>query len=199
MSSGNCGATCLVALLSYVKIQHRRIGISYPQTEIKKEPSYNVSVSAFLSCATNEALTASPKDPTSERTSSFLGQSLRFARGNLLALFECQTLYVCHLMVSAKKCFVKLFESCEILSVYKLNESARLRALRAKNVLTCQRALRTYVPMCLACLCAHVLTCLPCSRANVLCVLTSQCASFDVTIFSSAAIVAEVAHTVDKI
>ena len=54
----------------------------------KKELSYNVSVSAFLSCATNEALTASPKDPTSERTSSFLGQNLKFARGNLFALFE---------------------------------------------------------------------------------------------------------------
>ena len=102
MSSGNCGATCLVALLSYVKIQHKRVGISQTQTEIKKEPSYNVSVSAFLSCATNETLTASPKDPTSERTNSFLGQSLRFARGNLFALFECQTLHACHSMVSAK-------------------------------------------------------------------------------------------------
>ena len=96
MSSGNCGATCLVALLSYVKIQHRKIGISQTQTEIKKEPSYNLSVSVFLSCATNEALTASLKDSTSERTSSFLSQSLRFARGKLFALFECQTFNVCH-------------------------------------------------------------------------------------------------------
>ena len=56
-------------------------------------------------------------------------------------------------------------------------ESAKLRALRAKNVLTCQRALRAhvpYVPTCLACLRAHVSCVLMCSRANVLCVLTCQ-------------------------
>ena len=34
-------------------------------------------------------------------------------------------------------------------------ESAKLRALRAKNVLACQRALRAHVPTCLACLRAH--------------------------------------------
>ena len=104
------------------------------------------------------------------------------------------------------------------------NESAKLRALRAKNVLTCQgalraylstsqRALRAYMLTCLACLCAHVPcvltgsranvscvpTCLACLRAHVPCVLTCQRASFDVTIFSFAAIVAEVAQTVDKI
>ena len=80
-------------------------------------------------------------------------------------------------------------------------ESAKLRALRAKNVLTCQRALRAHVPTCLtcqralrayvltclACLCAHVPTGLACLRANVPCgltcsralrvyVLTCQCA-----------------------
>ena len=38
-------------------------------------------------------------------------------------------------------------------------ESAKLRALRAKNVLTCQRALRAQVPTWLACLRAHVPTC----------------------------------------
>ena len=93
------------------------------------------------------------------------------------------------------------------------NESAKLRALRAKNVLTCQgalrayvstsqRALHAYVPTCLACLRANVScvpTCLACLRAHVPCVLTCQRASFDVTIFSFAAIVAEVAQTVDKI
>ena len=68
-------------------VQYRIIGLSQTQTKINTS-SYSVSVSAFLSCATNEALTDSPKDPTSERTSSFLGQSLRFARGNLFALFE---------------------------------------------------------------------------------------------------------------
>ena len=52
------------------------------------------------------------------------------------------------------------------------NESAKLRDLRAKNVLTCQRALHAYVPTCLAFLRAHVPTCFACSRANVL-VLTS--------------------------
>ena len=104
--------------------------------------------------------------------------------------------------------------------------SAKLCALCAKNVLTCQRALRAYVvtckrafaclhadvptclaclrvhmPMCLACLLDHVVTCLPCLRAHVpTClgnyVLTCQCASFDATIFSFAPIVAEVVHTV---
>ena len=53
-------------------------------------------------------------------------------------------------------------------------ESAKLRALRPKNVLTYQRALRAYV-------------------------LTCQRASFDATIFSFTAIVAEVVHTVDKV
>ena len=43
------------------------------------------------------------------------------------------------------------------------NESAKLRALRAKNVLTCQRSLR-----------AHVQTCLVCLHANVPCLLTCQ-------------------------
>ena len=56
-------------------------------------------------------------------------------------------------------------------------ESAKLRALRAKNVLTCQRAfgayllmdlafLRVHVATCLACLRAHVATCLACFRAR---------------------------------
>ena len=54
------------------------------------------------------------------------------------------------------------------------NESAKLRATRAKNVLTCQRALRAYLPTCLTCLRAHVPTCLACLRANVSCVLTRQ-------------------------
>ena len=61
------------------------------------------------------------------------------------------------------------------------------RALRA-YVLTCQRVLRAHVPTCLASLSAHVPWVLTCQRA-----------SFDVTIFSFAAIVAEVAQTVDKI
>ena len=53
-------------------------------------------------------------------------------------------------------------------------ESAKLLALRAQNVLTCQCVLR-----------ADVLTC--------------QRASFDATIFSFADIVAEVVHTVGKV
>ena len=84
------------------------------------------------------------------------------------------------------------------------NESAKLLALRAKNVLTCQRALRVWVllcqrallaylrvhvPTCLVCLGAHVQTCfawsrshvpmfLEClhvSRVNVPCVLIDSC------------------------
>ena len=57
-------------------------------------------------------------------------------------------------------------------------ESAKLRALRAKNMFTCQRALRAYVlthqcalralvPTCPACLRAHVPTCLACLRAHI--------------------------------
>ena len=74
-------------------------------------------------------------------------------------------------------------------------ESAKLRALPAKNVLVCQRvlrayvltcqralraylltflrALRAYVLTCLRALRAYVLTYLACLRANVPCVLTS--------------------------
>ena len=55
-------------------------------------------------------------------------------------------------------------------------EAAKLHALRAKNVLKCQRVLRADVITCLACLLAHVSTCLPCvftcSRVNVVCMLT---------------------------
>ena len=58
------------------------------------------------------------------------------------------------------------------------NESTKLRALRAKNVLACQRALRVYVLTCqralradvltcLACLLAYLLTCLACLRAHL--------------------------------
>ena len=47
-------------------------------------------------------------------------------------------------------------------------ESAKLRALRAKNVLTCQRALRAYVPTCFACLRTHVSMCLVCLCGHVL-------------------------------
>ena len=52
---------------------------------------------------------------------------------------------------------------------------AKLRALRAKNVLMCQRALRAYVFACPAYFCAHVPTCfcvLTYSRAKVPCVVT---------------------------
>ena len=66
-----------------------------------------------------------------------------------------------------------------------MNESAKLRALRAKNVLTCQLALRTYVHMCQRALRAYVLTC--------------QRATFEATIFNFAAIVVEVVHTVGKV
>ena len=55
-------------------------------------------------------------------------------------------------------------------------ESAKLRALRAKNVFTCQRALRTYVLTCQRVLRGHVLTCkcasapavITCPRVNML-------------------------------
>ena len=108
-------------------------------------------------------------------------------------------------------------------------ESAKLRALSVKNVLTCQGALRAYVLKCQRALCAYVLTCqralrayvlmfqrvlrarvltcqralrthvLTCQRALRTYMLTCQRASFDATIFSFAAIVAEVVHTVGKV
>ena len=82
------------------------------------------------------------------------------------------------------------------------------RALYA-YVLT-QRALRAYVLTCQRALCAHVPTCLGCLRALRAYVLTYQrslrdylltCqrASFDATIFTFAAIFAEVVHTVGKV
>ena len=55
----------------------------------------------------------------------------------------------------------------KIIQFHEGHESAKLRALRAKNVLTCQRVLRAYVLTCLAWLRAHVSTCYTCSRANM--------------------------------
>ena len=42
---------------------------------------------------------------------------------------------------------------------YQMTESIKLRALCAKNVLSCQRALRAYVLTCQCALRAYVLTC----------------------------------------
>ena len=55
------------------------------------------------------------------------------------------------------------------------NESAKLRALRAKNVLACQHASRANVPCVLTCSLANVPCVLTCSRANVPCMLTCSC------------------------
>ena len=76
---------------------------------------------------------------------------------------------------------------------------AKLRALRAKNVLTCQHALRAYVLTCLASSRGNVSCVLTCLRALRVYVLTCQRASFDVTIFSFAANGAEVGRTVRKV
>ena len=70
----------------------------------------------------------------------------------------------------------------EIRNTKELEESSKLRAMRAKNVLACQRALCAYVVTCLRALRAYVLTCLcalrvyvlTCLRALRACVLTSQ-------------------------
>ena len=51
---------------------------------------------------------------------------------------------------------------------YEFLKSVKLRVIRAKNVITCQRALRAYVLMCKRALRAYVITC---SRANVSCIL----------------------------
>ena len=77
-----------------------------------------------------------------------------------------------------------------------LCKSAKLRALCAKNVLTCQRALHAYVDTYQRALCAYVPTCQRALRAYV---LTYQQAIFDATIFSFAAIVAEVVQSVGKV
>ena len=45
-------------------------------------------------------------------------------------------------------------------------ESAKLRALRAKNVLICQRVLLAHVLTCFTCSRAHVPMCLECLRAS---------------------------------
>ena len=58
-----------------------------------------------------------------------------------------------------------------VTSAYILRESAKFRATRAKNVLTCQRAFRAYVPTCLHVLRAHVPTCL--ARYLATCLLCS--------------------------
>ena len=51
---------------------------------------------------------------------------------------------------------------------YEFLKSVKLRVIRAKNVITCQRALRAYVLTCKRALRAYVITC---SRANVSCIL----------------------------
>ena len=60
------------------------------------------------------------------------------------------------------------------IKINKKEDSAKLRALRAKNVLVCQRVLRAYVLKCQRASRAYVLTCLralsfyllTCQRAN---------------------------------
>ena len=61
--------------------------------------------------------------------------------------------------------------SLPIKNKYTICESAKLRALRAKNVLRCQRTLRAYVLTCQRALHAYVVTRLRALRA---CVLTCQ-------------------------
>ena len=56
----------------------------------------------------------------------------------------------------------------EIRNTKELGESSKLRAMRAKNVFACQRALCAYVVMCQHALCAYVVTCLCVLRAYVL-------------------------------
>ena len=119
---------------------------------------------------------------------------------------------------SLLNCAPCLLKTCSRANVLRVLTCSRANVLR---VLTCLSCLRTHVPTYLACLRAQVPTCLACLRAqvpcmltcsranvpcmyvcslaNVPCVITCQRASFDVTIFSLAAIVAEVAHTVEKI
>ena len=87
---------------------------------------------------------------------------------------------------------------------------ANVPCVLSAHVPACLVWLRAHVPTWLACSRANVPCLLMCSHVNVLCLLTSsranfpcvhtcQRASFDVTIFSFAAIVAEITHTVDKL
>ena len=98
---------------------------------------------------------ASPKDPTSERTSSFRGQSLRFAKGNLSALFEWQTSYMCHsilLLIYVWSFYLKVINYNKVMNKALVTWSL-LNCV--PYVLTCQRALRAYVSTCFTCLRAH--------------------------------------------
>ena len=85
------------------------------------------------------------------------------------------------------------------LKTFHKKKSAKLRALRSKNVPTCQCALRAYVLCMLTCqyaLRAYVFTCQRPLRAYM---FMCQRASFDGTVFSFAAIVAEVVHIPGKV
>ena len=74
-----------------------------------------------------------------------------------------------------------------------------MHVLRAKNILTCQRALHPYVLTCQRALHAYMATCQRVLRAHVLTCFACLRASFVFTICSFPAIVAESVNTVDKV
>ena len=82
--------------------------------------------------------------------------------------------------------------------IFNLNkfEAGKLCTVHTKNLLTCQHALCGYVLTCQSALRAYVLTYQSALRTYV---LTYQHASFGATIFSFAAIAAEVVGTVGKV
>ena len=86
----NCSATCPVALPPQLRNFTELCGTESHANKLKNTFNKNsYYFSAVLPCTTRVARAESPKDLTSERTSSFLGKSLRSRRGNLLGLFEC--------------------------------------------------------------------------------------------------------------
>ena len=100
-----------------------------------------------------------------------------------------QTFHISHVRISQKLKCILMWNLKDVFFIWRRRywqilkaalvylESAKLRVLGAKNVLTCQRALRGYysranVPCVLTCSRSNVPWVLTYSRANVPCVLT---------------------------
>ena len=130
-------------------------------------------------------------------------------------LINAGLLNVYFILQSLLNCMPWVLKTCSGANVPCVLTCPRTNAL---CVLTCSRAnapcvltcLRAHVPCVLTCSRANVSCILTCSRTNASCVLaylralrayvlTCQRASCDATIFSFAAIVAEVVHTVGKV
>ena len=113
-------------------------------------------------------------------------ETIKYKLGHLIQFIKNSLKRFEFIFVSGHNSFFHLTKSAPITSVFVsvaeilhmtwfvlwVKDSAKLRALSAKNVFTCQTALRAYVLTWLTCLRAHVPTFLACSRVNVPWVLT---------------------------